>query len=574
MKKKRILASLAGAHTRRKVLLATVSGVVTTNADMISYADRNLDSLAMITTKSYQVEPNPGNREPIITEPEPGCWGNSVGLRNPGMRQAREDLSGLTLKKLLNLSISGSSPEEFITLARYLVDTADLLELNFSCPHAADGYGSSIGGSWRIASSYMEQIRSELGDDFPLPIIPKLTPNTSDIRRIAESLLASGADGLAAINTVGPECYIEPHSGKPILQNSLGGRGGKSGHWVYRRAMEVIREVRRAVGEQPLLLGMGGVSTGAQAAEMILAGADTVGIGSSFGKVDQVHWGSYLERIREEAEALLGGSTGKGIFTRPSSRSYLSTDRSMEFTPYRMIGSETRGEDVKIITLKGRKTYQAGEFVFLWIPGVGEKPFSIALDDPLTFLFKRRGPFTEALWNCSPGDTIYMRGPYGKPVQVCREPGAVLIAGGTGIAVLPALARMLHTAGRDVQMFYGASDGSAPAVPLGDELTRFGPVELVFDEGTPGRVLDLALRELENRAVYLVGPEPFMDLAARRAAESGISGDSIYLSLEQPTFCGVGLCGACSCRGVLTCRQGTFVTWSQVTSEDQEEQHD
>ncbi len=561
----RILTMLSGSHQRGEVRLATVSGVVTTTADMIRYADRCLDAVEIITTKSFQVLPNPGNREPVITEPEPGCFGNSVGLRNPGLEEALRSLQHLranySLRCLLNVSLSGSSPEEFIILAKAFAQAADMLELNFSCPHAADGYGSSIGGSWRIASSYMEQIRTALGDDFPVPVIPKLTPNTDELSRIARSLMDSGADALAAVNTVGPELYLEPHSGKPILQNSLGGRGGKSGKWIFQEALEAVRAVRAAVGDETVILGMGGVFTGMDAAEMVRAGADTVGIGSAFGKVHQRNWNSYLQAVRQEAASVLRGNQGLPAFGEPSSRSYLSQTRSMEFQPCRIASVKEHTSQVSLITLDVSRTCRSGEFYFLWIPGIGEKPFSAALGDPLTFLIKRRGIFTEALCSMGTGDTVYLRGPYGEAAPVCSEGRAVLAAGGTGIAVLPALAETLTGQGKQVSVFYGTSDDAEESSPLQEQLMQYGPLTVVRDQGVPGRVLQEVLNHLEGSALYLVGPDPFMKQGASETVKQGVPRSSIYLSLEQMTLCGVGLCGACSCSGALTCQYGTFITY-------------
>lgn len=120
-----------------------------------------------------------------------------------------------------------------------------------------------------------------------MPIFVKLTPNVEDIGAIASAVIEAGADGITAINTVGPKVYIEPHSGKPILQNKLGGKGGMSGSWVFPRALECIGQIRKAVGEEIPIIGMGGVMTGSQAAELVRAGADIIGIGSACGMLEQ-----------------------------------------------------------------------------------------------------------------------------------------------------------------------------------------------------------------------------------------------------------------------------------------------
>ena len=98
-----------------ETLLATVSGVGSTKAELIRYFDRSVDAIDIITTKSFQHEPNPGNREPIICEVERGTFGNSVGLRNPGLQVALHELRQLrkthSFRSLLNVSLSASTPK-------------------------------------------------------------------------------------------------------------------------------------------------------------------------------------------------------------------------------------------------------------------------------------------------------------------------------------------------------------------------------------------------------------------------------------------------------------------------------
>jgi dihydroorotate dehydrogenase electron transfer subunit len=147
MSRSQVLARLLEPRLK----LATVSGVLTTRADLIDWVDRHIPEIELITTKSYQVRANPGNREPILVEPEPGSFGNAVGLRNPGMEAGFRELAALrrrrSLRCLLAVSLSADCIEDYILLARRFAPLADLLELNFSCPHAKGGYGSAIGAN-------------------------------------------------------------------------------------------------------------------------------------------------------------------------------------------------------------------------------------------------------------------------------------------------------------------------------------------------------------------------------------------------------------------------------------------
>ena len=160
------------------------------------------------------------------------------------------------MRALLNISLSASNPDDFITLVKAFDPYGDMLELNFSCPHAAAGFGASIGSDAIIASSYVKAINEAYPERKALLIV-KLTPNVPDIGGIAKAVIEAGADGIAAINTVGPKLYLEPLSGKPILNNKLGGKGGASGEWVNAEALKCIKEIREAIGDEPIILGMG-----------------------------------------------------------------------------------------------------------------------------------------------------------------------------------------------------------------------------------------------------------------------------------------------------------------------------
>lgn len=565
--KEQILARLKGNHLHDRVVLGTVSGVATTKTALIEYVDRQLPAIGLITTKSFQVIPNEGNREPVITEPRRGSFGNSVGLRNPGMDVAIRELRALReridLRAILNVSVSASTPEDFVTLVKTFASVADCIELNFSCPHASAGYGSSIGSDLSIASEYMRIIRREVGETFPALIVPKLTPNVSDIGSIAKAVVEAGADGIAAINTVGPEQYIEPHSGAPILNNALDGRGGMSGEWVRDRALEAIRQIRDAVGDEVPIIGMGGVTNGADAAAMISSGADTVGIGSVFGRVHQRDWRDYTNALFHDAVTILESDQTAKPDADTSSVFLIDRDQ-MTYVPCAVTRVVEHNTGVKVFYTDGKLDCGPGQYAFIWLPGIGEKPFSIAESSPLTFIIKERGPFTEAMMQVAEGDTIYVRGVYGEEVDIADTRHAVILAGGTGIAVVPSLVKKLQAAGVSIRIYYGVSgpgeDGGKAL--LEDELSAFGLFTAVPDEGIPGRVIDVMDREIdtvEDTAFYTIGPEIFMSRASKLMASKGVDESRIFLSLERPSLCGIGMCGECACGDRLTCQYGTFM---------------
>jgi dihydroorotate dehydrogenase (NAD+) catalytic subunit len=568
MSRKKAIDALQNRHLDKNasLLLSTVSGVGSTKPALIRYFDQKISPVGIITTKSFQVTPNPGNREPIICEPTTGNFGNSVGLKNPGMEQAVEELRALRkewdFRCLLNVSLSANSVEDFIILVNAFSGVADLLELNFSCPHAAEGYGASIGCDVSIASDYVRKIK-EATKSCDIPLFVKLTPNVDDIGLIAKGVVEAGADGLVAINTVGPIVHEDSVSHTAILQNNLGGKGGCSGRWVHEQAVSCIKAIRLAVGKDVPLIGMGGVSSGEDAAEMVLSGADAVGIGSALGTVNQKAWEPYLHSVKSEAEAIL---TSGSPYLGKSSQSFLSTERQMAYRKHTVTDLSYYGKDTIIIKLDGSLPCKAGEFAFLWLPGIGEKPFSVAHNDPLTFIVKKRGPFTAALFSLSVGSDLYIRGLYGAGLENEVTKRALLVAGGTGVAVLPSLARQLQEQGTEMTILVGTSESVEGKALLEDRLGIYGSFTCVADDGKPGRVLDLlsGLSLDKDEAVYLVGPEIFMAIAAKNLLSRGILEERIYLSMERMTLCGIGMCGECACGDRLTCQWGSFMRYDYL----------
>ena len=563
---KKLQEMRTNAFKASAVSLATVSGVLSTKTNLVKYASSEL-GFDLVTTKSFQVVPNSGNREPIICQPEPFCFGNSVGLRNPGIDVAVKELEALRnnfeMPSLLNVSLSASSAEDFIILIKRVEHLADLVELNFSCPHASAGFGASIGCNLEIATEYVEKIMEAVTPSKTLVFV-KLTPNVDNIGEIAKSVITAGADGIVAINTVGPKLYIEPHSNKPILQNKVGGKGGMSGKWVFERAIECIKEIRKAIGEDVPIIGMGGVSRGEDVAKMVEAGANVVGIGSAFGTVRQQNWLSYIKALRKDALKTLKQQNEN------TTDEYFINDVRMKYEAKKIIGIEYISDDVIVLKLEGKMNFKAGEFVFLWLPDVGEKPFSLCLTFPVTFIIKKRGAFTEALFNKKVGDMVYIRGLYGSPLILPKTEKAILVAGGTGLALLPSLAKQLKEMSVNIVSYVGSSLPSSNYKNnvIDEELASYGNFHLVHDDGVLGRVLNVLEKDIESLddtvACYIVGPMIFMQKVASVFVAKGAKKELIYLSLEKNTMCGVGLCGECSCGNKLTCQTGTFISLKEL----------
>jgi dihydroorotate dehydrogenase (NAD+) catalytic subunit len=549
MNRERIRSSILGGGFK----LATVSGVLTTRPGMIEWIDRMVPEIQIITTKSYQILPNPGYREPVVLENGVGCYANAVGLRNPGMAAGIRELTRLRrkhdMRALLNVSLSASSIADFIELVRCFASVADILELNFSCPHAASGYGSSIGSEPGIVSEYLRGIRRKTD----ALLFAKLSPNVSNIGEIARAAVSAGADGISAINTVGPQVFVEPDSGRPILSNPNGGRGGKSGEWIKDRAVECVEEIRRFVGPDLPLVGIGGISSAQDIHGMKRAGANVVGVGSAFARIPRQDLiPLYIRALKADFE---GGGDRAAAF--------LSTEPLMEYRTSRIREIRHFGETLRMFVLEEDLPARASQYAFLFLPGVGEKPLSIAGCCPATFLVRKRGPFTDALFRLKAGDRLLLRGPYGAPIPHSSARRAHIVAGGTGIALAPLLMQDLAHRCTELSLFFGSSREEDLDILSALDLP---PVHVAAsDRGRPARILEHLGEQLQGAGVgdccfYNVGPQGFLARACRRELELGASASRIYLSLETPSLCGVGLCGSCECGGRLLCKEGTFVS--------------
>lgn len=543
-------------HLKKNRVLSTVSGVLTTEPDMIKYFDKNITSCDIITTKSYQKVQTFGHREPIICSPEPGSFGNFVGLRNPGLDKVLPELEKIKKDKMravLNISLAANSIDDFVYCIDKVKDIADIVELNFSCPHASKGFGASIGSDASLVREYVKNICSKFEKRQFLLII-KLTPNVENIDVIAKSAIDSGADGVALINTLGPFDYKDPLSSQSIFNANEGGKGGLSGRAVKAKALECVRKVRKAISDEPIILGMGGVESADDVSAMLEAGADSVGIGSALSLVDFYDYEKYFKALKceKDVSSLLKDNYSKLLYRK-----------------HEVISCQDIGDNCVLLELTGNIKTSAGEFVFLWIPQLGEKPFSVSSTSPLRFVIKRRGALTNALCDLKKGDVLYSRGPYGKPLDVEKSKNALLLAGGSGFAVLPLIADSVSNVCDNVVIKVGLSgdgSGSAFAQKSFQNLSKYGKVEYVYDQGKVGRVIDTITKEAVSgdTKAYIIGPTPMMRAAASRLVELGMRSDDIYVSVESLTLCGIGMCGECVCGSKLPCKEGTFYKYSQI----------
>ena len=225
-----------------------------------------------ITTKSIGLDPRSGHPNPTIVELEHGLL-NAMGLPNPGIDDYKSELQLLKDCDVPVLgSIFGKDAVEFSTLAKHMAESGvSAVELNLSCPHAS-GYGAELGSDPEMVKS----ITAEVKNTVSIPVLVKLTPNTSDIVALGKAAVAGGCDALVAINTV-KGLALAPELGRPILSNNF---GGYSGPGIKPIGLRCVFELASAKLGVPII-GVGGVTTGTDVAEYLMAGAAAVQIGTA-----------------------------------------------------------------------------------------------------------------------------------------------------------------------------------------------------------------------------------------------------------------------------------------------------
>jgi len=258
--------SIAGLRLRHPVMNA--SGILGSEPEhidiLVSFG------VSAVVTKTFTLERREGYPPPIIVELPNGGLLNAVGLANPGIGGVEPVVR--RCKKLgvpVIVSVGGRNEDEFAAVAARAEESgADAVELNLSCPHTR-GYGIEIG----LDPSNVYSVVRAVASTVRIPVIAKLGLSDS-LLKSAEKALEAGAKGLTLINTV-KAMVIDVYALKPVLSNIFGGLSGPPIHPIAVRAVyEVYRELRAEI------VGCGGVSDWASAAEMIAAGARAVQVGT------------------------------------------------------------------------------------------------------------------------------------------------------------------------------------------------------------------------------------------------------------------------------------------------------
>ena len=249
--------------------VTTASGTFAAGMEYSDFVD--VSALGAVTTKGVSLNGWEGNASPRIAEVPSGML-NSIGLQNPGVAHLKsEELPWLREQGATTIvNVSGHSFDEYVQVIEALEDApVDAYEVNISCPNV-DAGGMTLGT--HVPS--VEKVVSLCREATSRPLIVKLTPNVTDITEIARAAEASGADAISLINTL-LGMAIDVKRRRPVLARVVGGFSGPA---VKPVALRMVWQCSKAVSVP--ILGMGGVTTGTDAVEFMLAGATAVAVGT------------------------------------------------------------------------------------------------------------------------------------------------------------------------------------------------------------------------------------------------------------------------------------------------------
>jgi len=259
-------------HLKNPLVLA--SGILGTSASLMERCAR--EGAGAVTSKSCGPEPRAGHENPVTIAWRNGVL-NAIGLTNPG---ARDEIPLLieTKNRLAECgvavfaSIFAPTLDQFGEVARMIAEAEpDLIEVNISCPNVASEFGMPFSASAESAAAVTRAVRRTVN----LPISIKLAPNVPNLGEIAHAVAEEGADAITAVNTM-PAMLVDAYAAMPVLKNRTGGLSGPA---LKPIALRCVAEIASRVSLP--IIGTGGVSTGQDAAEMLMVGATLVGVGSA-----------------------------------------------------------------------------------------------------------------------------------------------------------------------------------------------------------------------------------------------------------------------------------------------------
>ena len=259
---------VAGIKLKNPTVLA--SGVLgTTGPSLRRIAE---EGAGAVTTKSLGTVPREGHKNPTVVELGEGSILNAMGLPNPGVGNYFEELSEAKKGGVpVIASVFGGTADEFAEVAAKIEEAGpDMIELNVSCPNV--GKGTLFGKDPVSAAEVTKKVKAAV----KVPVTVKLTPNADRVVEVAKAVEEAGADAITAINSVGPGMAIDIETNLPILSNRVGGLSGAAIRPIaVKHVFDIYENVKIPI------IGLGGISNGQDAIEMLMAGASAVGIGTA-----------------------------------------------------------------------------------------------------------------------------------------------------------------------------------------------------------------------------------------------------------------------------------------------------
>ncbi len=264
----RMEVNLGGLRMKNPV--TTASGTFAAGVEYSDFVD--VSALGAVTTKGVSLNGWEGNASPRIAEVPSGML-NSIGLQNPGVKHLKETelpwLRRVGATTIVN--VSGHSFDEYVQVIEALEEApVDAYEVNISCPNV-DAGGMTLGTHVPSVEKVVSMCRAATAR----PLIVKLTPNVTDVTEIARAAEASGADAISLINTL-LGMAIDAKRRRPVLARVVGGFSGPA---VKPVALRMVWQCSKAVSVP--ILGMGGIASGTDAVEFMLAGATAVAVGTA-----------------------------------------------------------------------------------------------------------------------------------------------------------------------------------------------------------------------------------------------------------------------------------------------------
>ncbi|MBT3487411.1 MAG: dihydroorotate dehydrogenase [Desulfobacula sp.] len=257
-----------GKTLKNPMVLA--SGVLGNSHDILERVHKN--GCGLVTMKSIGPKPRDGHKNPTVIDLGCGMI-NAVGLPSPGYLNMENEWNDLEKRDFpIIASVYGGSVREYQMVAEFVSSKKpDFIEINISCPNS-EKHGMIFGVNAQSSHDVVSAVKNVI----KVPLIAKLSPQALDIGEIAMACEDAGADAICAINTLGPGMVIDIESKMPVLAFK---KGGLSGPMIKPVAVRCVFDIYKAV--KIPIIGLGGISNGKDAIEIIMAGASLVGIGSA-----------------------------------------------------------------------------------------------------------------------------------------------------------------------------------------------------------------------------------------------------------------------------------------------------